>query len=84
MWLFDVNYGDGLIRPKVSYAVDDELNTYAGADYFYGSDKRLFGRFDRKDRVIVGVGWSFRRDQGLCDVRPWRDSPKTARRKGQE
>ncbi|MCC6696540.1 MAG: hypothetical protein IT365_12990 [Candidatus Hydrogenedentes bacterium] len=59
MWLFDVNHGDGLIRPKITYAVNDELNVYAGVDYFYGSDKGLFGQFDKKDRVIFGVEWSF-------------------------
>lgn len=59
VWFQDVNHGDGLIRPKVTYAVNDALSVYAGVDFFYGSNAGFFGQFDSKDRVVGGVTWSF-------------------------
>ncbi|HRI87343.1 MAG TPA: hypothetical protein PLJ47_14905 [Candidatus Hydrogenedentes bacterium] len=59
IWFQDLNHGDGLIRPKITYAVNDALSVYAGVDYFYGSEKGFFGQFDAKDRVYGGLTWRF-------------------------
>ena len=59
VWFQDINHGDGLIRPKATYALNDRLSLYVGVDYFFGSDKGFFGQFDSKDRIYGGLTWSF-------------------------
>lgn len=54
MWLYNINDGDGLLRPKVTYEVTDNLSAWVGADIFYGSRFGLFGEFDRRDRIVMG------------------------------
>ena len=53
--LQDVDYEDGMLRPKLTYEYNDEINIYAGADIFYGSEDGLFGQFNVTDRVVSGV-----------------------------
>ncbi len=55
--LHNLNAKDGLIRPKVSYALNDNVTVWTGVDLFYGSRKGLFGQFDQNDRVVFGVEW---------------------------
>ena len=55
----NVNNGDGIIRPKISYEWQDNIKTWVGADIFYGDRKGVFGQFDENDRVVVGVEVSF-------------------------
>jgi hypothetical protein len=57
MWLQGINDGDGLVRPKVSYAVQENLKVWLGADIFYGKRESLFGEFNDNDRVVVGLEW---------------------------
>ncbi|NUM54506.1 MAG: hypothetical protein HUU46_12740 [Candidatus Hydrogenedentes bacterium] len=59
IWFQDLNHGDGLLRPKITYAVNDRVSVYAGADFFYGSANGFFGQFDSKDRIYCGLTWSF-------------------------
>ena len=59
MWLHSVNQGDGLIRPKITYHLDDHTILWLGADLFYGGQGGLFGQFDASDRLIMGVRWGF-------------------------
>jgi hypothetical protein len=59
IWIHNVNDGDGLLRPKVSYEVRDDLVVWSGLDVFYGSRRGLFGQFDRRDRFVVGMQWGF-------------------------
>jgi len=53
--LQDINYEDGLLRPKLTYEYNDEINIYAGADIFYGNKKGLFGQFKETDRIVSGI-----------------------------
>jgi hypothetical protein len=53
------NKGDGYVRPKMSYQVNDNTSVWGGFDIFYGSDSALFGQFDNKDRVVDGMEWTF-------------------------
>lgn len=55
LWIANTNDGDGLIRPKVSYDVADDMTVWGGLDIFYGDHDGLFGQFDHKDRVVLGI-----------------------------
>ena len=55
LWLHNVNFGDGLIRPKVSYELRDNMKIWTGFDLFYGDHNGLFGQFDRNDRLVIGM-----------------------------
>lgn len=55
LWLHDLDIEDGMVRPKITYELNDEINLYAGADIFYGDEKGLFGQFRRTDRLTTGA-----------------------------
>lgn len=55
----NLNNGDGLLRPKVSYEVNNELETWLGVDIFYGDDNGLYGQFSQNDRLVVGFDLAF-------------------------
>ena len=57
MWLQSFNQADGLVRPKVSYLVRDNLEVWLGVDWFYGTRNGLFGEFDHNDRIVFGAEW---------------------------
>lgn len=54
-WLQGLNVGDGLVRPKVQYDFTDSVTVWGGADVFYGSSRGLFGQFDGRSRLVLGV-----------------------------
>ena len=58
-WFTNVNDGDGLIRPKLSYEVSDAASIWAGADVFYGDGDGLFGQYDDNDRIVFGLAYGF-------------------------
>ena len=53
--LQDIDYEDGMVRPKLTYEYSDEVNIYVGADIFYGNEDGMFGQFKETDRVVAGV-----------------------------
>lgn len=55
LWLHNLNVGDGLIRPKISYELRDNVKVWLGFDLFYGDPKGLFGQFDQNDRLVMGM-----------------------------
>ncbi len=57
--LGNVNDGDGMIRPKINYQLNDDVKVWLGADFFYGDSKGVFGQFKKNDRVLVGAEWVF-------------------------
>lgn len=59
LWIYNANQGDGLIRPKVTYALNDNISLWAGADIFYGNREGLYGQFDKLDRINSGLEISF-------------------------
>ncbi len=59
IWLQSLNSGDGLVRPKITYRLDDNFKIWAGADIFFGTSDGVFGQFDDNDRVLFGVQFSF-------------------------
>lgn len=59
LWLANLNDGDGLARPKVSYDVEDDVRLWLGLDLFYGGSDGLFGQFDDNDRLLLGLELGF-------------------------
>ena len=59
IWVHNFNDSDGFVRPKIEYELRDNLNLWAGFDFFYGSSKGLFGQFDHTDRFVAGMEWGF-------------------------
>ncbi len=57
--LHSLNEGDGLIRPKLSYNIESNLNIWLGADLFYGSREGLYGQFRDNDRLLIGLELGF-------------------------
>lgn len=59
IWLHNLNDGDGLLRPELRYELRNDVHLWAGVDVFYGSARGLFGQYDARDRVRLGVEWGF-------------------------
>ena len=59
LWITNIHDGDGLVRPKVSYDLDDAISVWAGLDIFYGDRNGLFGQFDDNDRLLLGLELGF-------------------------
>jgi len=55
----NLNNGDGLIRPKISYEWTNEFKTWLGFDVLYGDDDGLYGQFSDNNRLVVGMEISF-------------------------
>ncbi|MGR9074127.1 MAG: DUF1302 family protein [Gammaproteobacteria bacterium] len=51
----NVNNGDGIVRPKITYQWLDNVTTWIGADIFYGDRRGVFGQFGDNDRIVFGV-----------------------------
>lgn len=59
LWIANANDGDGVVRPKYSYDLADDIRLWIGADLFYGPRRGLFGQFDDNDRLSIGVELGF-------------------------
>ena len=55
LWIANANDGDGLLRPKLNYELEDNLEVWAGLDLFYGSREGLFGQFNDNGRFLIGI-----------------------------
>jgi hypothetical protein len=51
--------GSGMVRPRISFAVNDHTKLRLGADLFHGNEGCDFGQFAQRDRVVMGVTWAF-------------------------
>jgi len=49
-----LNHNDGILRPKVIYNWQSNIDVYLGADYFYGNSEDFFGQFNKTDRIVAG------------------------------
>lgn len=54
----NINNGDGIIRPKLSYEWQDNFKTWIGVDVFYGDTQGVFGQYGDNDRVVLGMEFS--------------------------
>ena len=57
--IHNLNDNDGVLRPKVSYELDEESVIYSGLDYFYGDSKGLYGQFKEQNRFVLGIERTF-------------------------
>ena len=57
--IHNINDGDGLIRPKLSYELDEESLVYTGLDVFYGDRDGLYRQFREQNRVVLGIERTF-------------------------
>ncbi len=57
--IHNLNDGDGLLRPKLSFELRDGLSVWAGLDVFYGRSRGVFGEFDGRDRAVLGMQWGW-------------------------
>jgi len=58
-WLANANDGDGLIRPRISYDLNDQVTLWGGVDFFHGDHQGTFGQFDDRDRAVFGIRYGF-------------------------
>lgn len=58
-WIVSLNRGDGLIRARVSYELRDGLRLWLSGDFFHGRRSGIFGQFGARDRLSVGMEWTF-------------------------
>jgi hypothetical protein len=57
--IHNLNDDDGLVRPKLSYELDEESLIYTGLAIFYGDRDGLYGQFRGQNRVVLGVERTF-------------------------
>ena len=55
LWILNSRDGDGLVRPRVGYDVEENLEVWLAADLFYGTSRGLYGQFDDNDRMVLGL-----------------------------
>ncbi len=55
IWLQNLNRNDGFFLPKIRYELKDNVILKCGFDFFYGSDRGIFGQFNKNDRVSLGI-----------------------------
>lgn len=58
-WLASDGGGDGVISPKLVWALSDSTHISIGADIFYGERTDIFGQFDDQDRVTFSIRKTF-------------------------
>lgn len=58
-YLYSLNDGDGLFRPKISYELDTNQKLVLSMDIFHGIQTGLFGQFSKKDKVKLSYQCSF-------------------------
>ncbi|MBK8956807.1 MAG: hypothetical protein IPM34_14815 [Saprospiraceae bacterium] len=51
----NLNKGDGFVRPKIKWQVLNNLILSLGADIIYGDEKRLFGQFRDRSRLVFSI-----------------------------
>lgn len=50
-----LNDGDGVVQIDVNYQLTTNIELSTGFDLFYGTSDGLFGQFNQRDRLTVGV-----------------------------
>ncbi len=54
-----LNQRDGVLQASLEYQWRTNIRLKVGADIFYGKSQGLFGQFNEKDRVSIGVEVGF-------------------------
>jgi hypothetical protein len=51
----DLNESDGVVQLDINYQLTSNIELSTGFDLFYGTPDGLFGQFDQRDRLTLGV-----------------------------
>ncbi len=54
-----LNYGDALIRPKVTYDFSDSFSLLLGSNIFVGDERGMFGRYDDNSAIYFKIKYNF-------------------------
>jgi hypothetical protein len=54
-----LNYGDALIRPKVTYDFSDSFSILLGSNIFVGDERGMFGRYKNNSMIYTKFKYSF-------------------------
>ncbi len=54
-----LNYGDALIRPKVTYDFSDSFSILLGSNIFVGDERGMFGRYDSNSMLYTKIKYNF-------------------------
>ena len=54
-----LNYGDALIRPKVTYDFSDSFSILLGSNIFVGDERGMFGRYDDNSMLYTKIKYNF-------------------------
>ena len=54
-----LNYGDALIRPKVTYDFSDAFSILLGANVFVGDEQGMFGRYQDNSMIYTKIKYNF-------------------------
>ena len=57
--LHNNDYNDGMMQSRLAYQLDDNIDLWLAADWFYGDQLGPFGQFDSQDRIVFGVRYGF-------------------------
>lgn len=57
--LYSVDDEDAMLQLRLRYWWRSDLEIWVGADWFDGEPLGLFGQFDRRDRLLMGLRWGF-------------------------
>ncbi len=57
--IHSLNQGDGVLQASLEYEWRTNIRLKVGADIFYGNSLGLFGQFNEKDRVSMGIEVGF-------------------------
>jgi len=54
-----LNYGDALIRPKVTYDFSDSFSILLGSNIFVGDERGMFGRYKDNSMIYTKIKYNF-------------------------
>jgi len=54
-----LNYGDALIRPKITYDFSDAFSILLGANVFVGDEQGMFGRHNDNSMIYTKIKYNF-------------------------
>ena len=54
-----LDYGDALIRPKITYDFSDAFSLLLGSNVFVGDTKGMFGRYENNSMIYTKIKYSF-------------------------
>ncbi len=54
-----LDYGDALIRPKITYDFSDSFSLLLGSNIFVGDNRGLFGRYENNSMIYMKIKYNF-------------------------